>query len=556
MRDSDFRSSRLLFAAALLLATLICFRPVGGADAAPVYPNPTTEAQMAVNVLTKTINAVQARKEIKQKAQNLSERLPNLPLPRRRQARKRLAKLEERLGDLTHAVNAFKAQSLVSVRKALVEGRREETLSPAAQRGIQKVMKKYRDTRRLPPQTLNHLLTLLGGSLPDRKKKPPPGYVSGVPAPAPTVTTAAQDREPPRIEITEPAAARGLTRTVKSKRIAVRGIAHDPSGVAEVLVNGVEAALNADGAFSTTLLLKVGSNRVTVSALDTRNNRGETAFTIDRKALLAAPEAAAPSQEKGLGAWYRKQYLLVVGIDRYANPAIPQLKNAEADARALAGMFRTMGFEVEELYNANASRRNILARLEKIQKKAGPEDSFLFYFAGHGQGLTLATGEKTGYIIPADARLDLATRSVFTFDDQAIALERIHKIAKTMQPRHTALLLDSCFSGIVMKRSLPPAAAMSRDYYRDLLARRAINVLTAGDDQPVSDGSGHSPFTRALLKGLGERGADLHDRDGIVTFGQLAAYVKEKVEKATGRRQRPQFDNFLDDDGDFLFQVR
>jgi hypothetical protein len=29
----------------------------------------------------------------------------------------------------------------------------------------------------------------------------------------------------------------------------------------------------------------------------------------------------------------------------------------------------------------------------------------------------------------------------------------------------------------------------------DLLRRRTINILTAGDDQPVSDGSGHSPFT-------------------------------------------------------------
>lgn len=36
----------------------------------------------------------------------------------------------------------------------------------------------------------------------------------------------------------------------------------------------------------------------------------------------------------------------------------------------------------------------------------------------------------------------------------------------------------------------------------------------------------------------------------------IAVYVKEKVEKATGRRQRPQFDNLSMDDGEFVFQIR
>ncbi len=49
---------------------------------------------------------------------------------------------------------------------------------------------------------------------------------------------------------------------------------------------------------------------------------------------------------------------------------------------------------------------------------------------------------------------------------------------------------------------------------------------------------------------------DPHDRDGFATFSQLALYVKEKVEKATGRRQRPQFDNLSMDDGEFVFRLR
>ncbi len=34
----------------------------------------------------------------------------------------------------------------------------------------------------------------------------------------------------------------------------------------------------------------------------------------------------------------------------------------------------------------------------------------------------------------------------------------------------------------------------------DSIGGRAINILTAGDDEPVADGSSHSPFTEGLIK--------------------------------------------------------
>ena len=94
------------------------------------------------------------------------------------------------------------------------------------------------------------------------------------------------------------------------------------------------------------------------------------------------------------------------------------------------------------------------------------------------------------------------------------------------------------------------------DYYNDLLSRKAINILTAGDDHPVDDGTDHSPFAVALINGLGKKGIDLHDRDGYATFDELCIYVKKKVEQKTSRRQRPQFDNLSDEDGNLIFQLK
>ena len=95
----------------------------------------------------------------------------------------------------------------------------------------------------------------------------------------------------------------------------------------------------------------------------------------------------------------------------------------------------------------------------------------------------------------------------------------------------------------------------SLDYYEALLQNTSINILTAGDDQPVSDGSEHSPFTQALLYALEKGNVDMEDGDGYATFSELALYVKKKVEKMTERRQRPQYENLSLEDGDFIFKL-
>ena len=347
---------------------------------------------------------------------------------------------------------------------------------------------------------------------------------------------------------------RGLKKHIKSSRHKISGQVVDSSGVAYITVNGKEASLDAQGNFSINTLLKIGKNKIEVIAVDIHENKTSQHFILYRDALIEKNNIdQEPTNELR---WYSNQYAFIVGIDQYKNRDIPTLRNAVNDAKSIAKLFHTMGYKTIELYNGKASRKNILKTFQRLQKMSTKNDSFIFYFAGHGQGLKLASGEKTGYLIPYDSEVDLASSDMIDYDDEAIALSKVRKIAKDMHPRHIALLLDSCFSGLAMKRSLPSTITINKAYYNDILKRKAINILTAGDDQPVSDGSGHSPFTKALLQALRDKGADINDRDGFVTFNQLSTYVKEKVEKSTQRRQRPQFDNLLDDDGNFLFKVR
>lgn len=373
------------------------------------------------------------------------------------------------------------------------------------------------------------------------------------PAPAPPIR---EDNTPPEIYITQPEMQRGVDITEKADRMLIRGVASDDSGVAAVWVNNEAAKLSDDG-FEGWASLKIGDNLVTVKAVDPNNNAATKTVHINRpppENQTAPPTPASNSETSKLNGWYHRQYAVVVGINDYRNAGIPNLVQAARDAKAFADMLKTqMGFIVTELYDDRATRHNIKEAMYAIRGKVSDKDSFLFYFAGHGQGVRLMNKEQEGYLIPYDADVDLRNPDIFRLDDEGISLNRLRRYVQDMKAKHIALILDSCFSGLAMKKkSLVPQAG-SIDYYNDLLARKSINILTAGDDHPVLD---ESPFTPALLNALGRGNIDIHDRDGYATFSQLAQYVKEKVEKRTGRRQRPQFDNLSFDDGDFIFKIR
>jgi len=286
------------------------------------------------------------------------------------------------------------------------------------------------------------------------------------------------------------------------------------------------------------------------------NDKLVNPMPIESAGTTTSLQVASVAGDGELRGWYRRQYAIVVGIDRYKNQEIDVLKNAENDAKAIAQMFREIGFEVIELYGDNATRQNIIDRIGQIQKQVQKDDSFLFYFAGHGQGVTLESKSKEGYIIPYDSMTNLEQPDLIQYDEESLSLQRLRNYMMNMKAKHVAMLLDSCFAGLAMKRGVAEMVKPDLEYYNDILSRKAMDILTAGDDEPVSDGSGHSPFTQALLNGLGKRGVDINGRNGYCTFKQLAVYVKEKVERATGRRQRPQFDNLSQEDGDFIFKLK
>jgi WD40 repeat protein len=280
---------------------------------------------------------------------------------------------------------------------------------------------------------------------------------------------------------------------------------------------------------------------------------------------------------------YRKQHAIVIGVNTYKKLSLPRLNNAVQDARSVAKVLRDKGFSVIELYNENATKERILDALKELKQHAISNDSTLFYFAGHGDGVSGNNNVREGYILPYEfnSELNNPNPDVMYYDKSAISISSLIMYARDTKAKHIGIILDSCFSGLAMeskyaKKSLSGSDSTSIDQvtydaptrsvrikpatvnnnstnniYQDLLNKKSINILTAGDDQPVSDGSNHSPFTQGLLTALSSNG----NQSGYIRFTTLAEYIKRYVKEKTNNKQTPQYKNDSLEKGDFIFKV-
>jgi hypothetical protein len=185
---------------------------------------------------------------------------------------------------------------------------------------------------------------------------------------------------------------------------------------------------------------------------------------------------------------------LIIGINDYNDPKIPDLETAVNDANAMAKLLRERyGFQIELLLDHKATKEAIFRTIRKLVSSTKPDDSVLIYYAGHGD-LDRLTNE--GWWIPADAR----GGDPITYLDNFL----VQTYIRSMQARHVLLISDSCYSGTLFgqARAMPPV--IGDKYYLNLYNEKSRWGMTSGNRTPVSDqgSSGHSVFAYQLLKEL------------------------------------------------------
>src|SRR5262249_12597023 len=126
-----------------------------------------------------------------------------------------------------------------------------------------------------------------------------------------------------------------------------------------------------------------------------------------------------------------------------------------------------------------------------------------------------------------------------------LSMEIVRKTCRALPCHHLLVVLDCCFAGIFAQlsaRHFMPAMeqALERERYDFFLQRRAFQLIASASHNEMAldnltakvqadylDDSGHSPFARAFLEGLGPRKAADQNRDGMVTATELYVYIRQ-----------------------------
>jgi hypothetical protein len=168
-------------------------------------------------------------------------------------------------------------------------------------------------------------------------------------------------------------------------------------------------------------------------------------------------------------------YAVSIGV-RYFLAKIPEIEAAEDDADAFAQTLRDLGVpgaNISVLKSREATKKNILAALNSLSQKAGKSDKVVLFLSSHGAPPSMSSGLG---IVPHDYGVNLplaqnkrGVRDVAKIAELADVRIRLKRTAITGDELFSALhaidserlvvVLDTCFSGAVMKNFAGPAVS-------------------------------------------------------------------------------------------------
>jgi hypothetical protein len=226
--------------------------------------------------------------------------------------------------------------------------------------------------------------------------------------------------------------------------------------------------------------------------------------------LLALAPAAA-----------EKRVALVIGNGAYKNAS--KLANPTNDAKAIAGMLQSAGFDSVEIFE-NLGIRELRQAINDFADIARDADIAVVYYSGHGIEVN-----GVNYLIPVDAVLGRDTDVPY----ETFSLENLVQVLEPAR-RLRLVMLDACRDNPFV-RSMKRTAG-TRAIGRGLAAVEPTSVNTligfaAKAGSYALDGEGaNSPYAISVLNHVATPGLDLR-----IAFGR----VRDEVLKSTRNRQEP-----------------
>jgi hypothetical protein len=219
---------------------------------------------------------------------------------------------------------------------------------------------------------------------------------------------------------------------------------------------------------------------------------------------------------------------ILIGNATYpADPALPPLACPPNDVAGLAALLRDPargGFaEVKELVDADSM--TVRRALAGFIRTAGPEDTLLIYYSGHGK-------------LDDSLALHLCTKDSETklLEATSVPMGYVWDLEAKCSARRRVILLDCCYSGAA-------AHIRARGNVADRLRAEAggagTYLLTASDAIETAqekEGERYGVFTKHLIAGIESGEADSAG-EGEITMDALYEYVCREVR--TDAAQKP-----------------
>lgn len=231
--------------------------------------------------------------------------------------------------------------------------------------------------------------------------------------------------------------------------------------------------------------VEAGQNQIGIGAF---NKNGMIESGIPEIEVVSAHAGSAGGDGKAA------LHILLAGIGTYQSPEIKDLNFTIADAEALGGMFRRQEgkslfskINIVSLYNEGVTKEGFYRAFDDLKKEARRDDTFVFFFSGHG------AVDRGGdfFFFPYDSKGEANPP-----EDNITKTDIIKNILK-VKARNVLIMMDTCQSGAILEMD----SAFGRLWKK--LERKAVLVAAAGNQYAIeSSAYGHGLFTWSILDSL------------------------------------------------------
>lgn len=214
-------------------------------------------------------------------------------------------------------------------------------------------------------------------------------------------------------------------------------------------------------------------------------------------------------------------YALVVGINRYDDPQIPDLSFAVADARAVSAALARDGACRVQTLSERVTRDEVQAELDELKSLMSDEDTLVLYLALHGRKVTQQGTPLQ--LLASDSRRDDLSVGTFTLEELEGEVGQIPAAARVV-------ILDACRSVWTEEEgrrdgALDLAPALAAPGFEDVWLFATADGSPSREDPQL----GHGHYTAALLEGL-DGPAD-QDGDGRITVSEAHAFAQRAMQR-------------------------